>query len=130
MNEINIYITEDGRELRIPPEIMRATVFTKAGLPDKRKPNAEFHAWLEEAMAEPHSNGDTSREPENVLPVKGHDGVACVTADPRPVVNAEAVEYALRVWRGQTPDLPRAERIRRVKAALEAQGMSMEGVEL
>jgi hypothetical protein len=96
--------------------------------PKKRGRPSKAEIAAREAMTRP--NGDTSREPEDVLPVKGHDGVACVTADPRPVVNAEAVEYALRVWRGQTPDLPRAERIRRVKAALEAQGMSMEGVEL
>jgi hypothetical protein len=98
--------------------------------PKKRGRPSKAEIAAREAMTEPHINGDTSREPEDVLPVKGHDGVACVTADPRPVVNAEAAEYALRVWRGQTPDLPRAERIRRVQAALEAQGLSMGGVEL
>lgn len=36
--------------------------------------------------------------------------------------------YAERVWEGQSPDLTRGERLSRVAAALEAQGMSMEGV--
>lgn len=41
-----------------------------------------------------------------------------------------AQAYALRVWSGQSPDVPRNERLRRVAKALEGQGMSMEGVEL
>lgn len=43
---------------------------------------------------------------------------------------ADAQAYARRVWAGQTPDLPRNERLKRVAKALEGQGMSMEGVEL
>jgi hypothetical protein len=38
--------------------------------------------------------------------------------------------YALRIWSGQSPDLPRAERIARVTAGMAGQGMSMEGVVL
>jgi hypothetical protein len=38
--------------------------------------------------------------------------------------------YAERVWNGQSPDVPRAERLERVKRALDGQGLSMEGVEL
>jgi hypothetical protein len=38
--------------------------------------------------------------------------------------------YALRVWNGQSPEVHREERLRRVKLALDGQGLSMEGVEL
>lgn len=38
--------------------------------------------------------------------------------------------YALRVWEGQSINVPRAERLRRVALALEGQGLSMEGVVL
>lgn len=41
-----------------------------------------------------------------------------------------AQHYARRVWNGQSPDVPRNERLRRVAKALEGQGLSMEGVEL
>ena len=41
-----------------------------------------------------------------------------------------AQAYASRVWHGQSPDVPRAERLERVKRALDGQGLSMEGVEL
>lgn len=42
----------------------------------------------------------------------------------------KAQEYALRVWKGQSPDLPIKERIERVKKALEGQGMAFNGVTL
>jgi Na+-translocating ferredoxin:NAD+ oxidoreductase RNF subunit RnfB len=38
--------------------------------------------------------------------------------------------YAERVWNGQSPEVHREERLRRVKLALDGQGLSMEGVEL
>jgi len=38
--------------------------------------------------------------------------------------------YANRVWAGQSSSLPYGERWYRVKVALEAQGLSMDGVEL
>jgi hypothetical protein len=41
-----------------------------------------------------------------------------------------AQAYANRVWNGQSPDVPRAERLERVKRALDGQGLSMEGVVL
>ncbi len=44
--------------------------------------------------------------------------------------NNAAQAYALRVWNGQTPTIPRNERLRRVEAALQGQGMTMEGVVL
>jgi hypothetical protein len=45
-------------------------------------------------------------------------------ADPK------AQAYALRVWNGQNTDLPRNERLDRVRRALDGQGLSMEGVVL
>lgn len=47
-----------------------------------------------------------------------------------PPAIAAAQAYAMRVWNGQSPQVKPAERIRRVAAALEGQGMSMEGVTL
>lgn len=44
-------------------------------------------------------------------------------------INA-AQAYAERIWNGQSPDLPRVERISRVRAGLERQGMSMDDIEL
>jgi len=41
-----------------------------------------------------------------------------------------AQEYANRVWAGQSDTVSRAERIRRVQAALTGQGLSFEGVKL
>lgn len=38
--------------------------------------------------------------------------------------------YAERVWNGQNTDLPRNERLDRVRRALDGQGLSMEGVVL
>lgn len=65
------------------------------------------------AVTEPVINGDRSREPEDVLPA-----------------NAAAQAYAQRMWDGQSESLSRHERLGRIAAALEAQGMSMEGVDL
>lgn len=42
----------------------------------------------------------------------------------------QAQAYARRMWDGQSPDLSRHERLGRIAVALEAQGMSMEGVVL
>lgn len=47
-----------------------------------------------------------------------------------PEKNDAAQALAKRIWLGQSPDLPRNERIRRITAALQNQGMSMEGVKL
>lgn len=43
---------------------------------------------------------------------------------------SKAQAYAMRVWNGQNTDLPRPERLERVRKALEGQGLSMEGVVL
>jgi hypothetical protein len=49
-----------------------------------------------------------------------------------PITEGVSLEqaYANRVWNGQSPSLPYGERWYRVKLALEAQGMSMDGVVL
>ena len=44
--------------------------------------------------------------------------------------DSPAQVYALRVWSGQSPDLPRAERMARVMAALKGQGLPTDGVVL
>ncbi len=49
----------------------------------------------------------------------------------QPTIGVEtAQQYAQRVWDGQSVDVPRGYRLERVRKALEAQGMSMEGVSL
>jgi len=46
----------------------------------------------------------------------------------RQLPNFAAQAYAQRVWDGQGHDVPRSERLVRVKRALDGQGLSMEGV--
>jgi hypothetical protein len=41
-----------------------------------------------------------------------------------------AQAYALRVWEGQSESLGRATRVERIKAALDGQGLSFDGVKL
>lgn len=45
-----------------------------------------------------------------------------------PSASDRAQALALRIWEGQCPDLPVIERMARVRAGVEAQGLSMEGV--
>jgi hypothetical protein len=44
--------------------------------------------------------------------------------------DSRAQAYALRVWNGQNRDLPRSERLDRVRRALEGQNLPFEGVVL
>lgn len=44
-----------------------------------------------------------------------------VAAEPIEPTNA-GQEYAMRIWNGQSPDLPISERVARINAALLAQG--------
>jgi hypothetical protein len=53
------------------------------------------------------------------------------TFDRAPYVSVSTAQaYALRVWNGQSVNIPRNERLKRVKAALDGQNLSMEGVVL
>lgn len=53
------------------------------------------------------------------------------TPAPTPApVQLNAQEYAMKVWRGQSDSLGMGERKRRIRAALEGQGLSMDGVKL
>jgi hypothetical protein len=72
-------------------------------------------------------------------PPKARIEGADVPAQPEPMLmdnkpgefeRRQALAYALRIWHGQSPDLSRHEREGRIRDALKAQGMSMEGVEL
>jgi hypothetical protein len=53
-----------------------------------------------------------------------------VVEQPAANLSTMAQAYALRVWSGQSPNVPRNERIRRVMAALNGQNLPTEGVEL
>jgi hypothetical protein len=68
--------------------------------------------------------------PRKVL--EGADVVETVeVAEVAPVVfNDKAQAYADRVWCGQSPDVPVAERMERVRAALAGQSMDCAGVTL
>ena len=46
-----------------------------------------------------------------------------------PAAQSPAQEYAMRIWSGQSPNLPRNERIARCNAGVLAQGMSVDGLE-
>lgn len=53
------------------------------------------------------------------------------TPAPTPApVKLDAQEYAMRVWAGQSDAIGMGDRKRRIRAALEAQGLSMDGVRL
>lgn len=98
---------------------------------ESKKRGRPSKAEIAAREAATHHNGDESREPEDVLPMKG---VVVVKDEmptpahwiPRDVKIAQA--YAERVWAGQSDSVPRNERLRRVAKALEGQGLSMEGV--
>lgn len=58
------------------------------------------------------------------MAAEGADPVVTVTTDDR------AQAYALRVWSGQSESLGRGDRVKRIKLALEGQGLSFDGVVL
>lgn len=60
--------------------------------------------------------------------VGGFKASALATVEHAKHLAAQA--YAIRVWNGQSTDVPRKERIERVKRALEGQNLPFEGVEL
>lgn len=78
-------------------------------------------------MNEPKKRG---RPPKAEIAARTDDTIHPHLHDTEPVTVSAAQAYAQRVWDGQSVSLSVAERLRRVKAALEGQGMSMEGVEL
>lgn len=144
---INLWITPDGQELLIPDDIFKATTFRKDGWPDKRvKANAVFWKWLEERTAPKaklanfaaDAKGGTPVDPDK--PIQFYrDPMAKIEADESARVaanmaaaawHADAQAYAMRIWNGQSPDVKREEKIRRVKLALEGQNLPFEGVEL
>lgn len=69
------------------------------------------------------------------LPADAHEQIissAIVSAVERgsPLLDRmKSQAYAMRVWSGQSPDVPRAERIARCIRALEGQNLPTEGVE-
>lgn len=65
--------------------------------------------------------------------VEGSDQVHRVKRGPKPkllekpvVVNSEAQDLAMRIWDGQSPDVPVIERVSRIANALKARGFSLE----
>lgn len=68
---------------------------------------------------------------DSVHRVKGKPGpkpkVAAIAVQ-EPSTNDAAQAYAMRVWSGQSVDVPRAERIERVMAALRGQNLPTDGI--
>jgi hypothetical protein len=103
--------------------------------PKKRgRPNNAEKAAREAATApsgDVTHNGDTSRQPEDVIEEQEMTQVSQVAALLKPDEDRQKAQaYAIRVWNGQSVSLGRADRVRRIRAALEGQGLSMEGVKL
>lgn len=71
-------------------------------------------------------------EPEQVVEPVQPEQVVSESIPPEPTVfdNRQALSLAKRIWAGQSPDLPRNERLARVARGLEAQGFAMDGIEL
>lgn len=59
---------------------------------------------------------------------RGRPAKSAVKADDLKGVDPVAAEYAVRVWNGQSPDLPVSERIDRVLNALRAQKLLIDGL--
>jgi hypothetical protein len=80
--------------------------------------------------AERAAKVDAARETDSRIAASYERAVigTIIAKTPEHAVKAQA--YALRVWNGQSVSMPRDWRIERVAAALEGQGLSMEGVEL
>ncbi len=72
----------------------------------------------------------TAQAAEPVHRVKGKPGpkpkAAPVAGEIVIYPNAAAQAHALRIWGGQSVDVPVAERVRRVVAGLQEQGMSLD----
>jgi hypothetical protein len=73
----------------------------------------------------PHINGDTSREPEDVIAL-----VLPVVETPL-VADAldRAQAYAMKVWAGQSDSIDRNERIARIERALAGQGLPHDAIQ-
>ena len=80
-------------------------------------------------MNEPKRRGRPPKSPEVVLEQAEMRHSVEIMATGASAINP-AQEYANRMWEGQSISLSRHERLGRIAAALEAQGLSMEGVSL
>jgi hypothetical protein len=82
-------------------------------------------------MNEPKKRGRPAKTVvESFDPNHLPERVEFVPVDVDEFARRQAQAYARRVWEGQSISLSRHERLGRVAQALQAQGMSMEGVEL
>lgn len=70
--------------------------------------------------------------PEQVVEPVQPEQVVSESIPPEPAAfeNRQALSLAKRIWAGQSPDVPRKERLARVARGLEAQGFTMDGIEL
>jgi hypothetical protein len=111
--------------------------------PKKRGRPSKADIAAREAAQGHTVNGDTGREPEDVIEQRavigrfeaagGETYVADAFAFvPAPAPELEALDraqaYALRVWNGQAHDLKRADRIARVERALHGQNLPTDGI--
>lgn len=73
---------------------------------------------------------DLTPEAMSGIGPEGFDRAPYYSGNESEFARRQAQAYANRMWAGQSTDLPRAVRVDRIKTALEAQGLSMEGVQL
>jgi hypothetical protein len=149
---MKVFVLPCGEVVPFPPEFDDVKM-KKNGWPDKRGPRyAEFMAWatqmndaklLESKPLEAWSNVGAAVS----FGIEGDDKPMKISGFPSgggtPVVPGEVVQVfrdpfdvalsqslATRIFNGQSPDLLMPDRLARVKAGLEEQGLSMEGVVL
>lgn len=106
---------------------------TEMNEPKRRgRPRKEDATFKVDARDESHfqNRADLTEEAMSGVTGEDFDRPPFVHAPSDEFLRRKAQNYANRVWAGQSLSLNRAERLARVQAALEAQGLSMEGVTL
>lgn len=94
----------------------------KRGRPSKAELEARANAQVE--------GGDVTIPPPPGKAASFERAMAAHLYANAPMEAKAAQAYASKVWANQSPSLERGARLHRVKLALEAQGLSMDGVVL
>jgi len=99
---VSVWVSPNGETRTIPSEFSGVKI-TRTGWPDKRSAQyEEFVAWANTPVIEAPSV--------------------------EPSTNDAAQAYAMRVWGGQSVDVPKHERIERCMNALRGQNLPTDGI--